>query len=239
MDSCESGPMSGDLEERLGELGRVRAPSGFVGRVLAACGLVDRVAQLSTPIGPFYAVWGPGGVRAVRRYPPPGAVPGELPAGIGFDLGELGDFQRAVLVKTLEIPPGEVRSYAWVARELGRPKAVRAVGNALARNPVPILIPCHRVVRSDGRVGDYGAGGPQAKRAILAAEGVDLAWLEGLARRGTRFVGSRSTRVFCFPTCRHARRIQPRHQVSFVHEQEALAAGYRPCRHCRPTPAAA
>ena len=69
-----------------------------------------------------------------------------------------------MLTKTLEIPSGEVRPYGWVAREIGRPKAVRAVGSALGRNPVPVLIPCHRVVRSDGHVGNYGLGVPM-KRA--------------------------------------------------------------------------
>jgi O-6-methylguanine DNA methyltransferase len=76
------------------------------------------------------------------------------------------------LIKAREIPAGQVRPYGWIASEIGRPKAVRAVGTALGRNPVPLLIPCHRVVRTDGRVGDY-AFGPPAKRALLAAEGLD------------------------------------------------------------------
>ena len=72
-----------------------------------------------------------------------------------YDLDALTEFERAVLAKALEIPAGEVRPYGWIAREIGRPKAVRAVGTALGRNPVPLLIPCHRVVRSDGRIGNY------------------------------------------------------------------------------------
>lgn len=112
--------------------------------------------------------------------PPPGlvdAIDGALAGGstttLAFDVGDLRPFQRAVLDKTAEIPAGQVRSYGWVAAAIGRPGAVRAVGTALGRNPIPLLIPCHRVVRSDGRIGDYGLG-PPAKLAVLAAEGVDI-----------------------------------------------------------------
>jgi O-6-methylguanine DNA methyltransferase len=77
-----------------------------------------------------------------------------------------------VLMKALEIPRGEVRTYGWIAREIGRPKAVRAVGTALAKNPIPLFIPCHRVVRSDGSIGQYGCGGPVNKRRLLLHEGV-------------------------------------------------------------------
>ncbi len=98
-------------------------------------------------------------------------------SSLDFDLDSISPFQRAVLDKTAEIPRGEVRPYGWVAAEIGKPKAVRAVGTALGRNPVPLLIPCHRVVRTDGRIGDYAFGTP-AKRAILTAEGVDLDELE-------------------------------------------------------------
>ena len=87
-------------------------------------------------------------------------------------LERLGDFQRRVLLETCEIPPGETRSYAWVAARVGHPGAARAVGSALARNPLPLVVPCHRVVRADGRIGHYGLGGPAAKRALLAEEGV-------------------------------------------------------------------
>lgn len=74
------------------------------------------------------------------------------------DLAPLPPFTRAVLRMTARIPYGEVRSYRWVAERLGKPKATRAVGNALARNPIPIIIPCHRVVRSDGTLGGYALG---------------------------------------------------------------------------------
>ena len=96
---------------------------------------------------------------------------------VPFDLRGVSAFGREVLTKTREIPPGEVRPYRWVAAQIGNPKATRAVGTALANNPVPVLIPCHRVVRSDGTVGKY-AFGSDRKEAILRAEGVDLDHLD-------------------------------------------------------------
>lgn len=98
---------------------------------------------------------------------------------LAVDLGGLTPFQEAVLRRTAEIPPGEVRPYGWVAAGIGRPGASRAVGSALAANPVPILVPCHRVVRS-GRAGRWSLGhysmgaGPALKRQVLAHEGVDV-----------------------------------------------------------------
>jgi methylated-DNA-[protein]-cysteine S-methyltransferase len=100
-----------------------------------------------------------------------------------IDLSCLTPFQQRVLRKVGTIPPGEVRSYRWVAQAIGAERAARAVGTALARNPVPLLIPCHRVVRSDGRLGEYSGGGPSVKARLLAFEGVDL---EDLMRRRTR-----------------------------------------------------
>ena len=109
---------------------------------------------------------------------------GEWQRDLPLDFGGLTAFADATLRKTMEIPWGEVRPYSWVAREIGRPRAVRAVGSALGNNPLPFVIPCHRVVRADGRVGEYGAGGPAAKRAMLASEGVDADALEALADAG-------------------------------------------------------
>jgi methylated-DNA-[protein]-cysteine S-methyltransferase len=78
-------------------------------------------------------------------------------------------FRRAVLAHLPAIPYGHTESYAQVAAAAGNPKAVRATGTACARNPLPVVVPCHRVVRSDGTAGGY-AGGPDAKRALLALE---------------------------------------------------------------------
>ena len=90
-----------------------------------------------------------------------------------LDLALLRPFQRAVLIAIGKIPFGETRSYGWVAREIGQPKAARAVGQALHTNPIPIIIPCHRVVASNGGLGGYG-GGLQMKVKLLQLEGAAL-----------------------------------------------------------------
>jgi methylated-DNA-[protein]-cysteine S-methyltransferase len=79
-------------------------------------------------------------------------------------------FRRSVLLATARIPYGTTASYREVATEAGRPKAVRAAGSALANNPLPILVPCHRVLRSGGELGSY-LGGPEAKARLLELEG--------------------------------------------------------------------
>jgi O-6-methylguanine DNA methyltransferase len=152
-----------------------------------------------------------------------------------LDLRRHTPFEQAVWRKALEIPRGEVRPYGWIAAEIGRPKAVRAVGTALAHNPVPLVVPCHRVVRSDGLIGQYSLGGPDNKRAILSAEGLDPVGLEELARAGIRYFGSDTTRIYCLPSCRHARRVTDRHRVTFRSRVESEAAGYRACKVCRPS----
>jgi methylated-DNA-[protein]-cysteine S-methyltransferase len=92
------------------------------------------------------------------------------------DLRALSPFQRSVLLAAREVPRGQVATYAEIARRIGRPRAFRAVGQALRNNPVPIVIPCHRVVNSDGTLGGYaGMARSQRKRDLLRLEGVALA----------------------------------------------------------------
>lgn len=86
-----------------------------------------------------------------------------------LDMSGLTPLQQNVLRAVAAIPFGRVRSYGDIARAVGRPGAGRFVGNVMARNPFPILIPCHRVVRSDGSVGGFG-GGPALKKAMLKME---------------------------------------------------------------------
>jgi methylated-DNA-[protein]-cysteine S-methyltransferase len=88
-----------------------------------------------------------------------------------LDLGSCPPFARRVLLAEYAIPRGCVSSYGRIARHLGAPKAARAVGNALARNPFPIVIPCHRAVQADGSLGGY-QGGLAMKAALLELEGV-------------------------------------------------------------------
>ncbi len=85
-------------------------------------------------------------------------------------------FQKLVWEELTRIPKGSVITYAELARRIGRPKAVRAVANAVGKNPLAPAVPCHRVIRSDGSLGGYSAkGGVKRKKALLKSEGVDLA----------------------------------------------------------------
>ncbi len=242
---------------------RATAPAHLAPEVLARVAPTDSYAALESPIGPLFVAYNAKGISAIgrgsdpeafeehfrerygRRVRPASEAPGQLldtvrrrlsgerDGELRFDLDALSEFERAVLRKALEIPRGEVRSYAWIAREIGRPRAVRAVGSALARNPIPLAIPCHRVVRSDGRIGEY-AWGTATKRAVLTSEGLDPDQLEELARAGIHYLASSRDHVFCSTGCRYARRILPRNRVAFRSVEEAAAEGYRPCHHCRP-----
>jgi O-6-methylguanine DNA methyltransferase len=253
------------LADDLKALGNVPAPPSLVPAVLVRTALADGYWTVETPVGPAFVAWNPQGISTLaigadsdafsasfgnrfgRRVVPlaPSAVleraverrlAGDRSVSVRFDLRGLTEFERAVLGKAEEIPRGEVRPYAWVAKEIGRPAAVRAVGSALGHNPVPLLIPCHRVLRSDGRVGDYVFGG-DAKRTLLDSESAGLDQLAVLARAGVRYFGSDTTGIYCYPTCRHARRVTERHLVTFASAEAASAAGYRPCKVCRPVAA--
>jgi O-6-methylguanine DNA methyltransferase len=261
-------PSDRALEAALGRL-RERAPRTLLPAVLARVGLADRYWRLASPLGSVFVAHSRAGISMVsragsakafearfrRRFGRPVAaertpaparvralvrrVKGEGRRDLRFDLRGLSEFERAVLTKALEIPSGEVRPYSWIAREIGHPAAVRATGTALAKNPVPLLIPCHRVVRSDGRLGRYSLGGSAAKRRLLEVEGADPRLLERLAASGVRFLGNEESKVFCFPTCGGIESLVRSNHTPFGSTGEALAAGYRPCGDCRPVPAAA
>jgi len=244
------------MAEELAGLSAV-APAGFADLVFA------RWVEVDGPVGALYVAFTDRGISYVcptawmngerdrfldyyrSRFGRPLRSATKVPAGLKtalregrgtglrYDLRGVGDFDRLVLAKTLEIPKGQVRPYAWIAREIGHPAAVRAAGSALGRNPVPILIPCHRVVRSDGATGNYGFG-PKLKVDLLAAEEVNLDETRALGRRGVHYLASDTTGVYCYPSCAHARRITAPHRVELGNAAGAAAAGYRACRDCRP-----
>lgn len=171
------------------------------------------------------SAWGRHIPEAIER-----GTPGDLPV----DLRSVTDFQERVLRKTATIPRGEVRPYGWVAHEIDNPKAVRAVGSAVARNPIPLIIPCHRVVRTDGHIGNYSLGGPHNKIELLEHEGAQPTELEDLASHHIRVRGNSTTGVYCHPTCAALRRSKESNVVDFRSTSAAEAAGYRPCKLCRP-----
>ena len=119
--------------------------------------------------------YGPGVLPDARRADPVARELDQYFAGkrrsfdVAVDLTPLTDFQRRILRATAAVPFGEVSTYARVAAKAGREKAMRAAGQALGANPIPIVVPCHRVLASDGTLGGY-AGGLDNKRRLLSLE---------------------------------------------------------------------
>ena len=145
---------------------------------------------------------------------------------VPVDLAGAPEFQGKVLAEARRIPFGEVASYAALARRIGHAKAARAVGNALGANPVPVIVPCHRVIRGDGSWGHYAFGGAM-KTALLALE-----------RATPALVGCTTTRIVCRRGCAHEQRVAEDKRVVFASVGDARSVGYRPCHVCRPAAAA-
>jgi O-6-methylguanine DNA methyltransferase len=238
----------------------VRAPHGFLEDVLRSVGLIDAYAYVASPIGGMYVASGQHGISAVmeaatgeeferryrarfgRRVERRDALAGVLKraidggAGAVVDLATCTPFQRAVLDATRRIPAGTVRPYAWIAREIGHPGAVRAVGTALAKNPVPLVVPCHRVVRSDGEAGEYALGA-RDKIALLEHEGVNLPAMRQRVVRH-RFWSAEGETSFCYPFCFRDDQVAGRQFREFRSVRDALAHGLEPCETCHPERAA-
>ena len=84
-------------------------------------------------------------------------------------------FQKKILIAAVDIPPGKVRSYGWIAEKAGSPYAARAAGQALAKNPYAPEVPCHRIIAADGSIGGY-SGGVAKKKRLLEKEGIKCNW---------------------------------------------------------------
>ncbi|HEX3647624.1 MAG TPA: methylated-DNA--[protein]-cysteine S-methyltransferase [Pseudonocardiaceae bacterium] len=150
---------------------------------------------------------------------------------IRFDLSRLGTFEREVLLAVLTIPRGQVRPYDWIAGNVGPQATAYRVDVVLRDNPIPVLIPCHRVINADGTLGEHVLG-QHVKQALLAAEGTNVGEVYALAQLDIRYVASDATGMVCFPTCWRARTAR----TGFPTVTRARAAGYRPCPECRPAP---
>ena len=145
---------------------------GFRGETVVRASLTDSPARFASDLGEQF------GIPPEARLALPEALAAGVRAALGgarctvdIDLAGLTRFQQQVLRATVSIPYGRTRTYGELAESVGAPRAARAVGTALSRNPVPLLIPCHRVVRSGGDVGQYGMGGVRIKKRLLRREG--------------------------------------------------------------------
>ncbi|RAJ38342.1 6-O-methylguanine DNA methyltransferase-like protein [Kitasatospora sp. SolWspMP-SS2h] len=226
----------------------------------------DRYALVEGPVTGLFVAYGRGavtGAAPVDWYPDPAAfeeaylrrtgrsvlrtgkplpgVVGALRTGrdrmLRYDHGTLTEAQWRVLEAVRAIPRGQLRPTGWVAREAGLPGADQGELLAAVRaNPVPVLIPVHRLADEDGTPLDCGLPAELAER-LRTHEGIDEERLDRFLAAGTHFLGSDTTRIFCYPTCAHARRITDRHRVPFGTADAAHAAGYRACLSCRPVAA--
>jgi len=239
----------------------IPAPRDIIREVMKK--IMDRYDVIETKLGKTYVGFTTQGVSAVKldvensqafesyyaarlgRSVAPGPLPATFAEAVQCAINGvkrhslpvtmegMTEFEKKVFDQLMKIPHGEVRPYSWLAREAGNPKAIRAVGTVMARNPVPFLLPCHRVVPTEGGVGNYYYG-PEMKWNLLEREGIPRKNLEDWKRRGTRYVASKTTGIYCFPTCRDARRIRRPNYLEFKSVDAASKIGFRPCRRCKP-----
>jgi O-6-methylguanine DNA methyltransferase len=246
-----------NIEDQLQQL-TGNLPHGLTEGVALGTGLAEGYDFYESPLGQVIVTFNPEGVSSVdiadgfedryrerhgrvlirseaptawRRHIPE-AIERGTPGNLPVDLRSVTDFQEKVLRTTATIPKGEVRPYGWVAYEVASPRAVRAVGSAVARNPIPLIIPCHRVVRSDGHIGNYSLGGPHNKIDLLEHEGAMPRLLEELAARHVRVRGNLANRIYCLPACHRIR--EASEVIDFRSTTAAEQAGYVGCEHCRP-----
>jgi O-6-methylguanine DNA methyltransferase len=146
------------------------------------------------------------------------------------------DFQREVLKATAALPYGAVVSYAHLAREIGRPTATRAVAQALRHNPLPIVVPCHRVVGSSGALTGYAGNKLSLKERLLTLEGVPVAHArrEGHIVRDSMYMRADHDTEYCVPTCGSLATLPFWRLTLFGSRERAEGAGLAPCTSCRP-----
>jgi methylated-DNA-[protein]-cysteine S-methyltransferase len=145
------------------------------------------------------------------------------------------EFQRRVLQVTSRLPYGAVTSYGHIAREIGEPRATRAVAQALRRNPLPIVIPCHRVIGSSGDLTGYAGNKVGLKERLLTLEGVPVAADGALhVERQAMYVRYQGLSEYCLPTCGALPSTPLAELTLFGSRQRAEAAGLHPCADCRP-----
>lgn len=149
-------------------------------------------------------------------------------------------FQRDVLTVTAAIPYGAVMSYQSLAAALGQPRAVRAVAQALRRNPLALIVPCHRVVGQTGHLTGY-AGGLDCKHALLTHEGIPLLTRSTgvFVNKAHMYVGWRTERAYCTPTCPSLGAMPPGEKLLVSPRAVTVLRDFAPCNVCHPETASA
>jgi methylated-DNA-[protein]-cysteine S-methyltransferase len=147
------------------------------------------------------------------------------------------DFHRHVLRATAAVPYGAVTSYAGIATEIGKPAATRAVAQALRWNPLPIVVPCHRIIGTSGALTGYAGNQTGLKQRLLAVEGVHAAGARGdsrIARHALYHYERNEQREYCLPTCGDIAQ-RPIGRVTLLASRDVAGAlGLVPCTACRP-----
>jgi O-6-methylguanine DNA methyltransferase len=250
-----------NIEEQLSTLLGVGGPASISDATALGTGLADGYDIYESAVGRVVVTFNPDGVsslslenedyegyfigrfdRPLIRAEAPKAwgklIPQRIEAGspgnLPVDLRSVTSFQSEVLMRAATIPRGEVRPYGWLAKQVGKPGAARAVGSTMARNPIPLIIPCHRVVRTDGHIGAYSLGGPRQKWDLLKYEGAEPQRLEELASHNVRVQGDKTTGIYCLPTCHAIRGASPQNVIDFMAGGKARTAGFQACELCQP-----
>ena len=155
---------------------------------------------------------------------------------VPLDLESATGFERAVFAEVARIEPGYARPYELIARELKAPPGAPGVDHILAENPVPLLVPCHRVVREDACCGGDYVFGAAAQRRLLESEGLDPVAIDRLVESGIRYIANDGW--FCLPTCGNIARHVDEPGYRGLHSlSEAHAQGLHACESCRPVAA--
>jgi O-6-methylguanine DNA methyltransferase len=141
------------------------------------------------------------------------------------------DFKRRALTRLRKVPLGSVVTYQGLAVAVGAPDGQRAIGNAMGSNPVPIYVPCHRVIKSDLSIGNYG-GGVDRKLKLLRAEGFAVG--KDLRVPARAVMGHQRTHIFCRPECSAAKRADIGGCYIYADSERARSAGLRACKICHP-----
>jgi O-6-methylguanine DNA methyltransferase len=198
--------------------------------VFDASDMRDTIARLRLAWDPVEDRRATGEVGAeIRRYL--GGDEGALQQKIDLTL-VTSPFQKKLLDRLQEVPRGALVSYQGLGAAAGAPKSARAVGNAMHNNPVPIYVPCHRVITSDGRIGGYGGGVPR-KLQLLRSEGFALAEADDKLPFDI-VLGHQRTEIFCRRNCRRVMAADRSQILFFANPRAAKRAGMRPCKICLP-----